>query len=51
MNLDTPEGQQTYTEVNKRVLQGGYEGIMIKDINVPMNAKEVSAWLKLKPIY
>ena len=35
VNLDTPEGQTTYTEVNKRAVQGGYEGIMIKDINAP----------------
>ena len=40
VNLDTPEGQQTYTEVNKRVLQGGYEGIMIKDNQCSMNAKK-----------
>ena len=48
VNLDTPEGQKTYTEVNKRVPEGGYEGIMIKD---PLfyECKRSHAWLKLNP--
>ncbi len=49
VNLDTPEGQKTYTEVNKRAVEGGYEGIMIKDINAPYECKRSHAWLKLKP--
>ena len=49
VNLDTPEGQKTYTDVNKRAVQGGYEGIMIKDINAPYECKRSHAWLKLKP--
>ena len=49
VNLDTPEGQTTYTEVNKRAVEGGYEGIMIKDLNAPYECKRSHAWLKLKP--
>ena len=49
VNLDTPEGQKTYTDVNKRAVQGGYEGIMIKDVNAPYECKRSHAWLKLKP--
>ena len=49
VNLDTPEGQKTYTEVNKRAVQGGYEGIMIKDVDAPYECKRSHAWLKLKP--
>ena len=49
VNLDTPEGQKTYTEVNKRAVEGGYEGIMIKDLNAPYECKRSHAWLKLKP--
>ena len=49
VDLDTPEGQTTYTEVNKRAVEGGYEGIMIKDLNAPYECKRSHAWLKLKP--
>ena len=49
VDLDTPEGQTTYTEVNKRAVQGGYEGIMIKDLEAPYECKRSHAWLKLKP--
>ena len=49
VNLDTPEGQKTYTEVNKRAVEGGYEGIMIKDTGAPYECKRSHAWLKLKP--
>ena len=49
VNLDTPQGQTTYTEVNKRAVEGGYEGIMIKDLNAPYECKRSHAWLKLKP--
>ena len=41
------EGLKTYTEVNKRVPEGGYEGIMIKDPQMFHECKR-SPWLKLK---
>jgi DNA ligase-1 len=49
VDLDTAEGQKTYTEVNKRAVEGGYEGIMIKDIDASYECKRSHAWLKLKP--
>jgi len=49
VDLGTPEGQTTYTEVNKRAVEGGYEGIMIKDIDASYECKRSHAWLKLKP--
>jgi DNA ligase 1 len=49
VDLDTAEGQKTYTEVNKRAVQGGYEGIMIKDVDAAYECKRSHAWLKLKP--
>ena len=32
VDLDTQEGQKTYTDVNKAAVDGGYEGILIKDL-------------------
>jgi DNA ligase-1 len=49
VDLDTAEGQKTYTEVNKRAVEGGYEGIMIKDMDAAYECKRSHAWLKLKP--
>ena len=49
VDLDTVEGQKTYTDVNKRAVAGGYEGIMIKDMDAPYECKRSHAWLKLKP--
>ena len=49
VDLDTAEGQKTYTEVNKRAVEGGYEGIMIKDVDASYECKRSHAWLKLKP--
>ena len=49
VNLDTPEGQKTYTDVNKAAVDGGYEGIMIKDLDAPYECKRSTSWLKLKP--
>jgi len=49
VDLDTQEGQKTYTDVNKAAVDGGYEGIMIKDLDAPYECKRSTAWLKLKP--
>ncbi len=49
VNLDSPEGQQTFKEVNKRAVDGGYEGIMIKDPKAGYECKRSTSWLKLKP--
>ena len=49
MDLDTPEGNKRFVELNKAAVDGGYEGVMIKDINAPYECKRSHAWLKAKP--
>ena len=49
VDLDTTEGQKTYTELNKKAVAEGYEGIMIKDINAPYECKRSHYMLKAKP--
>merc|ERR1719313_1809112 len=33
VDLDTQEGQIRFVELNKAAVEGGYEGVMIKDVN------------------
>jgi DNA ligase-1 len=49
VNLSTPEGEQRFKEINALAIKGGYEGIMIKEINAPYECKRTVNWLKLKP--
>ena len=49
VDLDTPEGQQRFVELNKAAVDGGYEGVMIKDPDAPYECKRTHAWLKAKP--
>jgi len=49
VDLDTPKGYNRYLEINKTAIDGGYEGIMIKDPNAPYVCDRTVAWLKLKP--
>jgi DNA ligase-1 len=49
VDLDTVEGQQRYKEINAKAIDGGYEGIMLKDPEAPYECKRSVAWLKLKP--
>jgi len=49
VDLDTPEGEARFVELNKQAVEGGYEGVMIKDINAPYECKRTHAWLKAKP--
>ena len=49
VDLDTKQGQQRFKEINQRAIEGGYEGIMIKDPKAPYECKRSTAWLKLKP--
>ena len=49
VDLDTPEGQDTLKQVNKQAIDGGYEGIMIKDPKAGYECKRSHAWLKMKP--
>jgi len=49
VDLDTPEGQKRYKEINAKAIAGGYEGIMLKDPEAGYECKRSVAWLKLKP--
>jgi len=49
VDLDTPEGQLRYKEINVKAIAGGYEGIMLKDALAGYKCKRSVAWLKLKP--
>jgi len=49
VDLDTQEGQDRFVELNKAAVDGGYEGVMIKDPNAPYECKRTHSWLKAKP--
>ena len=49
VDLDTTEGQERFVALNKQAVDGGYEGVMIKDIDAPYECKRTHAWLKAKP--
>ena len=49
VDLDTSEGQERFVQLNKAAVDGGYEGVMIKDIDAPYECKRTHAWLKAKP--
>ena len=49
VDLDTAEGEARFVELNKAAVDGGYEGVMIKDVDAPYECKRTHAWLKAKP--
>jgi DNA ligase-1 len=49
INMDTEQGQTQFKAINQRAINGGYEGIMIKDPYAAYECKRSTAWLKLKP--
>ena len=49
VDLDTTEGQNRFVELNKAAVDGGYEGVMIKDTDAPYECKRTHSWLKAKP--
>ena len=49
VDLSTDEGNRRFVELNKTAVDGGYEGVMIKDIDAPYECKRTHAWLKAKP--
>jgi DNA ligase-1 len=49
VDLDTTEGSARFTEINKAAIDGGYEGIMIKDPKTVYECDRTVAWLKIKP--
>lgn len=49
IDLDSIEGQARFNKLNTLALEGGYEGIMLKDASAPYECKRSNAWLKMKP--
>ncbi len=49
IDLDTIEGQKRFIELNKSAVEGGYEGVMIKDPDAMYECKRTHSWLKAKP--
>jgi len=49
VDLDTDTGKSRFKEINQKAIDGGYEGIMIKDPKAPYECKRTTSWLKLKP--
>jgi DNA ligase-1 len=49
IDLDTESGQARFSEINATAIEGGYEGIMIKDTKAIYECKRTTAWLKQKP--
>lgn len=49
VDLDSDEGRKQFQVVNAQAIAGGYEGVMMKELNAPYECKRSTAWLKLKP--
>jgi len=49
VDLDTSVGQNRFIELNKSAVEGGYEGVMIKDPQAIYECKRTHSWLKAKP--
>ena len=49
LDLNTNTGTDRFQEINKLAIAGGYEGIMIKDVDAVYESKRTHSWLKLKP--
>jgi len=49
VDLYTDAGQQRFRELNVAAIAGGYEGLMLKDVNAAYECKRSTAWLKIKP--
>ena len=49
VDLSTDEGNKRFVELNKTAVDGGYEGVMIKDVDAPYQCKRTHSWLKAKP--
>jgi DNA ligase-1 len=50
VDLDTQIGQRIFREINAKAIEGGYEGIMLKDPEAPYETKRTKSWLKIKPV-
>lgn len=49
VDLNTIDGKALFNEINKKAIEQGFEGIMLKDPTAPYELKRSVAWLKIKP--
>ena len=49
VNFDEKKGEDIYSAMNKKALEQGFEGLMIKPENDLYECKRSHAWLKMKP--
>lgn len=49
VDLETMVGKIEFQDFNKKMIDEGYEGIMIKDVDAPYECKRSASWLKQKP--
>lgn len=49
VDLDTEEGQAALHKYAQDMVDAGYEGIMIKDLDAPYECNRSKSWLKWKP--
>jgi DNA ligase-1 len=49
VDLNSPAGQARFKQINQEAIEGGYEGLLIKDPEAVYECKRSVAWLKLKP--
>ena len=49
VDLETFVGQVEYKDYNKKMVEDGFEGIMIKNIDAKYECKRSTSWLKMKP--
>jgi DNA ligase-1 len=49
VDLDTAEGRDVLHRYANDMVEMGYEGIMIKDMDAPYECKRNTSWLKWKP--
>ena len=49
VDLDTLVGTVEFSDFNKQMVEEGYEGIMIKDVDAAYECKRSTSWLKQKP--
>lgn len=49
VDLREASGQARFRQINQEAIDGGYEGIMIKDPSAVYECKRTASWLKLKP--
>lgn len=51
VDLDTAAGKDQFDRYCSDMVEKGFEGVMIKDVNAPYECKRNTFWMKYKPVY